>query len=89
MTRNKSCRHQMRSLLMTMNVGDEFALDDFVFNITIMPPPRSNRPRVQQPRMRVATLLCAYVNHGMLERVEVKSGTTSFYRVIRPIDMVI
>lgn len=84
--RNRICRRQMARLLATLSVGDEFTLDDFHYNMSIKPPTRTGKPRVLQPRQRVATLLQEWVRLGFLERCDVRSGSARFYVVLRSVE---
>lgn len=72
---------------MTMEVGDEFTLDEFVANMTITPPNKQGRPRIQQPRQRVANLLGVWVSRGFVRRNNVRSGTTESYTLVRRVDV--
>lgn len=85
MTRNAVCRLQLREVLRQMSVGDEFTLAQIVVDMSERKFPERRRT-MQQPMQRVAMILTEYVNLGILSRVDVKSGTTTSFRVSKSVE---
>ena len=85
MTRNAQCRLQLREVLRQMSVGDEFTLAQIVVDMSERKFPERRRT-MRQPMQRVAMILTEYVNLGILSRVDVKSGTTTSFRVSKSVE---
>ena len=85
MPRNAVCRLQLREVLRQMSVGDEFTLAQIVVDMSERKFPERRRT-MQQPMQRVAMILTEYVNLGILSRVDVKSGTTTSFRVSKSVE---
>ncbi len=68
-----------------MSVGQEFTLESIVTDMMNRKVP-VRRPTMRQPDQRVAMILKEYANNGILERTEVKSGTTISFRLLKLVE---
>ena len=84
LAKNFQCRNQVREVLQSYSVGDEWVLDDFITKMQYRKWP-DRQPTVRQPRGRVAGILREHITLGHVSRRRGLHGSQDIYSLVKSV----